>query len=146
MMDAIEVHAPGLAALAVRLLLRMPAGIRRRALANAFDRAERAFNRADLESVFALFADDVEYVPPRALHTEPPIVSRAAALKFWRDIFTHYTQNRIVNLSIEETNPSRFVRTARLSHDGPSGTLDYVIRQTTDIHGGRVIRQVNEQL
>jgi ketosteroid isomerase-like protein len=146
MMDAIEVHAPGLAALAVRLLLRMPAGVRRRVLADAFDRAERAFNRADLEPVLALFADDVEYVPPPALHTGPPIVSRAAVRKFWRDIFKYYTKNRIVNLSIEETDPARFVRTARLSHEGPSGTLDYVIRQTTDIRRGRVIRQVNEQL
>jgi len=143
-MDAAEVRAPALAALAVRLLAHVPAAARRRVLADAFDRAERAFNRGDLEAVFALFAEDVEYVPPPALHEGRPIIGRAAVERFWQEALARFEHSTITNLSIEETSPGRFVRTARLSHEGPGGPLRYVIRQTTELRAGRVVRQVNE--
>ena len=54
--DRLELAAPGLAALAARLLARLPEPARRRALEGAFDRARDAFNRGDLEAVFALFS------------------------------------------------------------------------------------------
>jgi hypothetical protein len=57
-----------------------------------------------------------------------------------------YQRSTITNLSVEETSLSRFVRTARLSHTGPDSTLRYVIRQTTQVRRGRVVRQVNETL
>ena len=105
-MDTLEVRWPGVAAHAVRMLLRMPAPIRRRGLASAFDRAQDAFSRGDFRAVLALFTDR--------------------------------------NLSVEETGKSRFVRTARLSHARVDSTLEYVIRQTTELRRGRVVRQVNE--
>jgi SnoaL-like domain len=146
LLDAIEVRAPAAAALATRLVLRMPAPLRRRFLTGAFTRAEKAFNRADFEAIIGPWADGVEYVPPPALHTGPPIVGRAAVLQFWQDVPRRYERNRITNLSLEETSRNQFVRTAQLSHDGPAGTIQYVIRQTTDLRHGRVVRQVNEEL
>ena len=146
LLDAIEVRAPGAAALANMLLLRMPSPLRRRFLTGAFTRAEKAFNRGDFEAIVALWADDVEYVPPPALHTGQPIVGRAAVQQFWQDVPRRYERSRITNLSLEETSRNRFVRTAQLSHDGPAGTIEYVIRQTTDLRHGRVVRQVNEQI
>lgn len=146
LLDAIEVRAPAIAALANRLMLRMPARLRRRLLTGAFTRAENAFNRADFEAIFALFADDVEYVPPPALHAGQPIAGRAAVLRFWQDVLKRYERSRITNLSIEETSRTRLIRTARLSHDGPDGTVEYMIRQTTDLRHGQVVRQVNEEL
>ena len=146
LLDAIEVRAPAAAAVATRLILRMPSPLRRRFLTGAFTRAEKAFNRGDFEAIIAPWADDVEYVPPPALHTGPPIVGRAAVLQFWQDVPRRYERNRITNLSLEETSRNRFVRTAQLSHDGPTGTIEYVIRQTTDLRHGRVVRQVNEQI
>jgi ketosteroid isomerase-like protein len=50
-----------------------------------FDRARDAFNRGDLEVVFALFAADVEYGPPPPLHEGGRIRGRQAVLDFWRD-------------------------------------------------------------
>jgi ketosteroid isomerase-like protein len=145
-MDAIEVRAPEVSALALRALPRLPPRVRRTVLAGAFARAEAAFNRGDFEAVLALFADDVEYVPPPALHHGPPIVGRPAVLRFWQDVLERYDRSAIANLSVEETSRNRFVRTARLTHDGPDGALTYVIRQTTDLRRGRVARQVNEEL
>jgi ketosteroid isomerase-like protein len=146
LMDRFEVRFPVLASLAVRGLLRSPAPVRRRVLTEAFARAENAFNRGDLEAVFALFAPDVSYTPPPALHAGPFIRGRANVLPFWKDILARYDRNRIVNLTVEETNRNRFVRTAQLSHESPSGTLDYAIRQTTELRKGRVVSQVNAQL
>ena len=128
-----------------RALLRMPAPMRRRGLASAFDRAEDAFNRGDFRAVLALFTDDVDYVPPPPL-SGTPIRGRAAVLRFWQAMADRYQRSTITNLSIEETSKSRFVRTARLSHAGPDNTLEYVIRQTTQVRRGRVVRQVNEVL
>jgi ketosteroid isomerase-like protein len=145
LMDTIEVRAPTAAALAVRVLLRLPAPLRRRVLVDAFTRAQNAFNRGDFEAIVGPWADDVEYVPPPALHTGEPIRGRAAVLRFWHDIANQYPQNRIANLTIEEATPTLFVRTARLSHERPGESLEYVIRQTTELRHGRVIRQVNEQ-
>lgn len=56
-----------------------------------------------------------------------------------------FERSTITNLSLEEAAPARFVRTARLSHQGP-GDLEYTIRQITQLAAGRVTRQVNEEL
>jgi Universal stress protein family/SnoaL-like domain len=48
-------------------------------------RAEAAFNRGDFEAIFALFAEDVRYVPPPALG-EGAINGRVAVLAFWHAI------------------------------------------------------------
>jgi ketosteroid isomerase-like protein len=124
----------------------MPVPIRRRVFTSAFARAEDAFNRGDLEAVLALFADNVEYVPPPALHSGAPIAGRRNVLAFWNDVFTRFERSQITNLSIEALGHTSFVRTAKLSHDGREGTLEYEIRQTTDVRRGRVVRQVNEQI
>jgi ketosteroid isomerase-like protein len=144
-MDTLEVRWPGLAAHAAGLLLRLPGPVRRRGLASAFDRAEAAFNRGDFQAVLALFADDVDYVPPPAL-SRTPIRGRAAVLRFWQAMPGRYQRSTITNLSVEEASPRYYVRTARLSHTGPDSTLQYVIRQTTQVRRGRVVRQVNETL
>ena len=141
--DALEVRWPGLATHAVRVLLRMPGPVRGRGLAGALNRAQAAFNRGDFQAVLALFADDVDYVPPPPL-SPTPIRGRPAVLRFWQAITDRYQRSTITNLSIEETSPSHLVRTARLAHAGPDGTLEYVIRQTTQLQRGRVARQVNE--
>ena len=143
--DRIEVGAPGLAALAARAVGRLPGVIRRRALEGAFDRAGDAFNRGDLEAVFALFAPDVEYGPPPPLHDGGPLCGRAAVLDFWRGVQARYDDSSIENLSIEEARPGRIVRRARLHHRlrTTGEDLDYVITQTTELHRGRVVRQVN---
>jgi ketosteroid isomerase-like protein len=146
--DSLEVHAPRLAAAAVRLIARLPAGVRRRALAGAFARAQDAFNRGDLPAVFALFDEQVEYVPPPALHSGSPLRGRDAVVGFWAQTLARFPASTIENLAVEETSPQRFVRTARLTHrhsDGSEGPR-YAIRQTTELRDGRVIRQVNEEL
>jgi hypothetical protein len=99
-----------------------------------------------MQAVFALFADDVEYVPPPALYSGAPIVGRANVLAFWNDVLTRYERSRITNLSVEALGHTSFVRTAKHSHYGREATLEYGIRQTTDVRRGRVVRQVNEQL
>jgi ketosteroid isomerase-like protein len=120
--------------------------VRERVLQSAFDRARDAFNRADMEAVFALFADDVEYIPPPPLHEGPPIKGRGAVVAFWVDQLRRFRSSSIENLSIEEAAPGRFVRRASLRHlplDGGS-PLEYVILQTTELRHGRVVRQLNE--
>jgi ketosteroid isomerase-like protein len=145
LLNAFEVRAPRLAAGGARLLTRLPPQLRRRVLSSAFDRAADAFNRGDLESVFALFAEDVEYVPPPALYTGEPLHGRAAVFGLWREVFVRFDRNEITNLSIAEAGRSRFVRSALLSHRGAGSPLEYVIRQTTEMRGGLVVRQINEQ-
>lgn len=144
--DRLEVAAPGVAALAARAVGHLPGPLRRRALQTAFDRARHAFNRGDLDVVFALFADDVEYVPPPPLHDGPPLRGRAAVFAFWRDVRSRYDESAIENLDLREASPGRFVRRARLAHRSRTGVgpLDYVITQTTELERGRVVRQVNE--
>lgn len=143
--DRLELAAPAVAALAVRLLGLLPEPIRRRALKSAFERARAAFDRGDIEAVMALFADDVEYVVPPPLGGQT-IHGREAALDFWRGVFARFERSSIENLSLEEAAPGRLVRRARLCHEGgPDGeSLDYTIRQTTVLEAGRVVRQVNE--
>lgn len=143
--DRIELAAPGLAALSVRVLGLLPEPIRRRALLSAFERARAAFDRGDIEAVTALFAEDVEYVVPPPLGGQT-IRGRAAVLDFWHGVFARFQDSSIENLSLEEAAPGRFVRRARLRHfGGPGGeSLDYTIRQTTVLDAGRVVRQVNE--
>lgn len=143
--DRIEIGAPWLAALAARTLGRLPDTVRRQTLRSAFDRARDAFNRGDLEAVFALFAVDVEYGPPPPLHDGGTIRGRAAVFDFWRGVQARYNENTIENLSIEETRPGYIVRRAQLRHrsHATGEDLAYTIRQTTELEGGRVIRQVN---
>ncbi len=143
--DRVEVAAPRVAALAVRGLGRLPQPIRRRVLEAAFDRARDAFNRGDLEVVFALFAADVHYEPPPPLHKGGPLHGRDAVLDFWRGVFARYDDNAIENLFIEEAEPGRIVRRARLRHRlrATRRDLAYVIVQTTELERGEVVRQVN---
>ena len=119
--------------------------MRRRALHNAFDRARDAFNRGDIEAVMALFAADVEYVPPPPLGNGE-IAGLPAVLEFWRGVLARYPVSTIENLSIREAVPGRFVRTARLRQvPADAGeALEYEIVQTTLLRRGRVVRQVNQ--
>ncbi len=143
--DRIEVGAPKLAALVARTLSVFPESIRRKALRAAFDRARDAFNRGDIEVVFALFAPDVEYRPPPPLYDGGSIRGRDAVFAFWRGILARYEENTIENLSLDEVSSGSFVRQARLHHRSivTGESLDYSIVQTTDLRGGRVVRQVN---
>lgn len=143
--ERLELRAPAVAAVLARLAGRLPRPVRRRALEGAFDRAAHAFNRGDFDALFALFADDVEYVPPPELRPPERLDGRDAVLEFWRAVRARFPDSTIENLSLEETEPNRFVRTARLVHRDASGSeLSYEIVQTTELRGGRVVRQVNE--
>jgi hypothetical protein len=143
--DRIEVGAPRIAALAARGLGRLPERIRRRVLQTAFDRARDAFNRDDLEAVFALFAGDVEYGPPPPLYEGAPLRGRDAVFDFWRGVRERYDDSNIENLSLEEATPGCIVRRARLSHRSSARgeELTYVIVQTTELDRGYVVRQIN---
>lgn len=144
--DRIEIGAPAVAALLARGLGRLPEPVRRRALQGAFDRARDAFNRGDMDAVFALFAADVEYGPPPPLRVgAQPLRGRAAVFDFWREVLERYERNTIENLSLGEAAPGRIVRRARLSHSSRATgeTLAYEIVQTTELRHGRVVRQVN---
>jgi EmrB/QacA subfamily drug resistance transporter len=142
-MDTLEVRWPAVAAHAAGLMLRLPGPVRRRGLASAFGRAEAAFNRGDFQAVLALFADDVDYVPPPPL-SATTIRGRTAVLGFWQAMPARYQRSTITNLALEEAGARQFVRTARLRHTGAGATVEYVIRQTTQVRRGRVVRQVNE--
>jgi hypothetical protein len=144
--DRIEVRAPRFAAYGVRIALRLPKLLRTRILGNAFDRAERAFNPGDVDAILAIWADDVEYVPPPALYSGPPLQGRPAIQRFWEEVFARFDASTITNLALEEASPRRLVRTASLTHRSPDLNLDYMIRQTTEVYRGRVIRQVNEEI
>ena len=143
--DRIEVAAPSLVALVTRAVGRLPAPLRRRVLTAAFARAEAAFNRGDFEAIFALFADDVRYVPPPAL-SDAAIDGRAAVLAFWQRVGLRFRASTIENLSVQEATPRRFVRTARITHRTDREELSYVIRQVTELRGGRVVSQVNQRI
>ena len=95
--------------------------------------------------MFALFASDVEYGPPPPLHEDQPLQGRAAVLDFWRGVLARYDESSIENLSVEEAEPGRIVRRARLRHRSTTSgdALDYVILQTTELENGRVVRQIN---
>jgi hypothetical protein len=140
-----EIAFPRVAALIAEALGHLPMPVRSRILQGAFDRAERAFNRGDLEAVFALMDPDVEYGPPPPLHDGERIHGRAAVFDFWRAVFAEY-DSAIENLALEEVAPGRVVRRARLTHRRKEGgaELSYVIRQTTELVAGRVVLQVNE--
>jgi ketosteroid isomerase-like protein len=143
--DRVEIAAPALASLIARAVSRAPATVRLRVLADAFARAQAAFNRGDFKAVFALFADDVYYVPPPAL-SEEPLKGRTAVLDFWQSVARRFDTSTIENLSLEETEPRRFVRTARITHRTGRDEFSYVIRQVTELRGGRVVVQINEQI
>ena len=145
--ERLEIAAPGVAATAVRLLGVLPAVLRRRATEAALERAAAAFNRGDFDALFALFADDVEYVPPPALRPPVRLTGRQAVIAFWRDVLERYPQSTITNLALVEVERNRFTRTARLVHRAaPDDELSYEIHQTTELRAGRVVRQVNEKL
>ncbi|MGO9333069.1 MAG: nuclear transport factor 2 family protein [Acidimicrobiales bacterium] len=93
-----------MAAFVARALTRLPEPIRSRVLRSAFDRAGDAFNRGDLEVVFALFAADVEYGPPPPLHWGGSLRGRGAVFDFWAGVFTHYGENTIENISLDEVS------------------------------------------
>jgi ketosteroid isomerase-like protein len=143
--DRVEVRAPGLAALAVMAVARLPVSVRRRVLRGAFERARDAFNRGDVDAVFGLFAKDVEYGPPPPLYSGDLLHGREAVVDFWREVFARYNENTIENLSLDEAAPGSFVRRARLHHQisATGASLDYVVVQTTYLKRGRVVRQVN---
>jgi ketosteroid isomerase-like protein len=143
--DRIEVGVPRLAALAAQALGRLPERLRRRVLQAAFDRARDAFNRGDLEVVFALFAADVEYGPPPPLHEDGHIRGRSAVLDFWHDALARYDESTIENLSLDEAARGCIVRRARLRHrsSATGESFAYVIVQTTELQAGRVVRQIN---
>jgi ketosteroid isomerase-like protein len=143
--DRVEVAAPSFVAIIARVVARLPAPLRRRLLNDVFARAEAAFNRGDFEAIFALFAEDVHYVPPPALG-EGAINGRAAVLAFWQAIATRFGVSTIQNLSVEEVTPRRFVRTARITHRTDGDELSYAIRQVTEVCGGRAASQINEQI
>jgi ketosteroid isomerase-like protein len=134
-----------LAALVVMAVARLPVSVRRRVLLAAFERAQDAFNRGDLEAVFGLFANDVEYGPPPPLYSGDVLRGRQAVFDFWRAVFDRYDENTIENLSLDEAAPGSFVRRARLHHrmSATGASLDYVVVQTTHLKAGRVVRQVN---
>jgi ketosteroid isomerase-like protein len=144
--DNFEVQFPRMAALTLRALGRAPGIVRRRVLANTLGRADRAFNRGDMDELVALLSIDVEYVPPSPLYDGPSIMGGEAVREFWTEVTARFKENRITNVAIEETAPSRFVRTADFFHRDDQGELHYRIRQTTELQKGWVIRQVNELL
>jgi hypothetical protein len=143
--DRLEVMMPRLAALGARVVGHLPGSLRRRILQSAFDRARDAFNRGDLEVVFALFASDVKYGPPPPLYEDGLLGGRAAVVDFWRGVLARYDDSTIENLSLAEASPERIVRRARLRHRSRASgeELDYVIVQSTDLRGGHVVRQIN---
>jgi len=143
--DRLEVRVPRLAALGAQVVGYLPGCFRRGILQSAFDRARDAFNRGDLEVVFALFASDVEYGPPPPLCEDGLLRGRTAVLDFWRDVLARYDESTIENLSLEEASPGHIVRRARLRHRSRASgeALNYVIVQTTELKGGHVVRQIN---
>ena len=45
-----------------------------------------AFDRGDMDTIVALLAMDVEYVPPSPLHDGPSMMGREAVREFWRKV------------------------------------------------------------
>lgn len=127
------------------MLLALPRPIRAAVLGRAFARARDAFNRGDLEVVFAAFGDDVEYDPPPPLPGARRLRGKDEVVRYWEGIFERFDDNRIENLELVEAGRGTFRRTARLRHlDTRTGeSLEYEIVQTTEIRAGAVIRQTN---
>ncbi len=144
--DRAELVSPVLTRMLTRAVLALPAPLRRRALDGAFGRAQAAFNRGDLEAVFATFSPGVEYEPPPPLPGARPIRGRERVLGYWQGIFERFSANRIENLDVVEVGRGTIRRTARLRHAGGGEQLEYEILQTTEIRGGQVVRQTNELL
>lgn len=144
--DRLELVSPALTRTLTRLTLALPSPLRRAVLRDAFARAQEAFNRQDLEVVFAAFAPAVEYLPPPPLPGARLIQGREEVLRFWNGIFERFDENRIENLELAESSRGTVQRTARLRHANTqtSEILEYEIRQTTEFGGGMVIRQTNE--
>jgi ketosteroid isomerase-like protein len=144
--DRLELVSPALTRALTRCTLALPAPIRRAILRDAFARAQEAFNRRDLEVVFAAFAPGVEYFPPPSLPGARRIEGRQEVLRYWEGIFERFDENRIENLELVESSRGTMQRTARLRHANTqtSEILEYEIRQTTEFGGGMITRQTNE--
>jgi ketosteroid isomerase-like protein len=130
--------------LLLRIVVALPGPLRRRVLVSAFRHAEDAFNRGDLDAVFASFADDVEYLPPAPLPRAAPIVGKARVLAFWEDVAARY-ESEIETNELRELGRGRMFRAARLRHVARDGdeTIEYSIEQLTEIEGGQVVSQRN---
>jgi len=131
--------------LLLRAVLCLPGPLRRRVLISAFRHAEDAFNRGDLEAVFAAFADDVDYLPPAPLPGARPIQGKAAAIGFWEGIAARY-QSEIETSELRERGRGNMFRVARLRHVGRDRgeIIEYGIEQVTKIRGGEVVLQRND--
>jgi ketosteroid isomerase-like protein len=144
--DSLELANPTLTRTLTRGILALPRPIRRPILTAAFTRAQDAFNRRDLEVVFAAFAPEVEYVPPPPLPDARPLRGREEVLRYWEGIFERFNENRIENLKLVESSRGTVQRTARLRHASTrtSERLEYEILQTTVFGSGAITRQTNE--
>jgi ketosteroid isomerase-like protein len=143
--DRIERATPSLLSRAGAIaLLRLPGPVRVRMIKVGFGRAQKAFNRGDLEVVFAAFADDVEYMPPPLLPECRPLRGKEAVIEYWREVFDHFEVNRIENLELWEPAPGIYMRRATLFHGARNGEfLRYEIEQRTEFRHGQVVRQEN---
>lgn len=143
--DRLELAVPALTRLVTRAVLAAPGPVRIAVLRSAFDRARDAFNRGDLEVVFAAFAADVEYIPPPPLSGPALIRGKVEVMRYWTGVFEHYETNRIENLEVVESGGGVARRTARLRHGSSRDpeALDYAIVQTTRFDRGEVVRQEN---
>ncbi|MEA2466759.1 MAG: SnoaL-like domain [Thermoleophilaceae bacterium] len=144
--DRAELRFPRATRALTQVVLMAPHPVRQAVLAGAFKRAEAAFNRGDMDVVFAAFAPDVEYEPPPQLPGARPLRGRPAVFGYWRGIFEEFEDNRIENVEVVETGQGTIRRVARLHHRHRDGgqPLDYEILQTTELRGGLVVRQRNE--
>lgn len=125
--------------------MRLPGGPRRRLLFDAFGRAEAAFNRGDLDAVFAAFAREVDYLPPSVLPGARPLHSKAEVVAFWRGMFERFAENSIENLELSELRPGVLRRRAVLCHREAGGEepIRYEIEQITEFRAGQVVLQHN---
>jgi hypothetical protein len=146
--DRLELVSPALTRMLTRAVVAAPSPLRRAVLSDAFARAQDAFNRGDLEVVFAAFSADVDYDPPPPLPGARHLTGRDEVFSYWRRIFDRFDDNRIENLDVIEVGRGTVRRTARLRHadSRTKELLEYEILQTTEIRGGAVVRQVNELL
>lgn len=128
----------------LRVVIALPGPLRRRILISAFHHAEDAFNRGDLDAVFAAFAEDVDYLPPSALPGAGPIEGKARVMAYWEEIAARF-ESEIETTALREIQRGKMFRAARLRHlDRSGGTnLEYRFEQVTEIAGGQVVRQQN---
>lgn len=144
--DRLELRSPYLFRHLTAVVMRLPIRRLRRVLIGlALKRAQDAFNRGDVEVIFAAFAPDAEYQPPPRLPGAHPVTGREAAVDFWQAIFLDWKDNRIENLGFVDAGDGKIVRRAALHHVNRSTgeLLEYEIVQETQFVGGMVSSQVN---